>query len=504
MLPWPSRPARGLSRVEVDAAEVAAVDVRHAVVSSEPLVQEGVARGQEVGDAAAMAQHVADEELGLALERTAQRHVVIGEQEDVGVLGLDVAKIEPLRGEVRDHRLGARVGEHSVHLRAQHAGLVEPPVERRLEQLVVRDAAPKEEREPRRELDVADGHDADRRVVARRARRRPAAVRARVRTARRAQRRRAGRARRCAGARRRLALDPIQELRAHEQTLERELDARVEAAVCAALLVEWHQILEVGVGNRAPIRAPRELSQDLARARRLLGRVRRTANEDSLAARRVAGPGRRVRSANRRDRDGGQRAAAAHARAQQALVERLRALDESDADEMRPGRDRHLEQRVIAAAPRNDHGADRLRAGAHAVDADLDLVLVARRARGFDLERIRRVERKVALDRESAARAERQLIDALVLRQLLRKLVDVHEHRRPHVADREPRELLRGADVALHHDRRDEQQVGDVVEAAARVVGGQQQLVVELGGQMIEREEIADRVLVFGAREAAE
>ena len=43
----------------------------------EPLVQERVARGQEIDDAAAAAQHAAEEELGLALERAAQRHVVV-------------------------------------------------------------------------------------------------------------------------------------------------------------------------------------------------------------------------------------------------------------------------------------------------------------------------------------------------------------------------------------------------------------------------------------------
>ena len=47
-------------------------------------------------------------------------------------------------------------------------------------------------------------------------------------------------------------------------------------------------------------------------------------------------------------------------------------------------------------------------------------------------------------------------------------------------------------------------QIGDVVEAAARVVGGQQQLEVELGRQVVEREQVADRVAVLGAREAPE
>jgi hypothetical protein len=100
---------------------------------------------------------------------------VIGEQEDVGILRLDVAEIQPLRREVRDHRLGARIGEHALDLRAEHVRVVQPAVERRCQQIFVRDAAPEEEREPRRELDVADRYDADRRVVSGGARRSPGA-----------------------------------------------------------------------------------------------------------------------------------------------------------------------------------------------------------------------------------------------------------------------------------------------------------------------------------------
>ena len=47
-------------------------------------------------------------------------------------------------------------------------------------------------------------------------------------------------------------------------------------------------------------------------------------------------------------------------------------------------------------------------------------------------------------------------------------------------------------------------QVGDVVEAARRVVGRQQQLEIELGRQVVEREQVADRVAVLGARQTPE
>ena len=81
-------------------------------------------------------------------------------------------------------------------------------------------------------------------------------------------------------------------------------------------------------------------------ARRFVGRAARLADKDSVAARRVAGPRRGVGPANRRHRDRGQRSAAAHAAARDALVERLGALDERDAEEVRAGRERRAERRL--------------------------------------------------------------------------------------------------------------------------------------------------------------
>ena len=181
------------------------------------------------------------------------------------------------------------------------------------EQLVVGDAAPEEERQARCELDVADGE-------------------------------RAGFAR--------LALDAIQELRAHEQALERELNPGVEAALGAAHLVERHEIGDVGVGRRPPISAARERAQNLARAQ-LASSPAPLGRQTKMRLRLGVSPGagRLVRPANRRHRDRGQRAAAAHAAARDALVERLGALDERDADQVRAGRERHAERHVLAAAP---------------------------------------------------------------------------------------------------------------------------------------------------------
>ena len=70
------------------------------------------------------------------------------------------------------------------------------------------------------------------------------------------------------------------------------------------------------------------------------------------------------------------------------------------------------------------------------------------------------------------------------------------------VADGEPADLAGRLEVALHDDRGHEQQVGDVVEAAADVVGRQQQVDAELARQLLETEQVANGVAVLGARQA--
>ena len=107
--------------------------------------------------------------------------------------GLEVAQEQPLAGEVGDERVGAPVGEHPPHLRAEHRGLAQLASLGGRQQLIVGNAAPQKERQPRRELEVADAI------------------------------RRSGR-----GVRR-IALDAEQELGADEQAPYRALDARVEA-----------------------------------------------------------------------------------------------------------------------------------------------------------------------------------------------------------------------------------------------------------------------------------
>ena len=123
------------------------------------------------------------------------------------------------------------------------------------------------------------------------------------------------------------------------------------------------------------------------------------------------------------------------------------------------------------------------------------------RRRELDPEQIVAVDGKRRLRRHPAARAPWQLVDARVLPLLGAEAIAVHHHRRGGIADGEPADLLRGVEIPLHDRRRHEEEVGDVVEAARRVVGRQEQRVVDLLRERVDREQIADGVLIFRAAE---
>ena len=127
---------------------------------------------------------------------------------------VELAQLQPLAGEVLDEALRAVVGEHPLDLCREHGGLVQLAGRGYGEQLVVGDAAPEEEREPRGELEVAERVDAAGRDV---------------------------------GG---LALEPIEEVRIDEQPRQRVLDAGSRSRrLPPALAVELEQQLNLGAGS---------------------------------------------------------------------------------------------------------------------------------------------------------------------------------------------------------------------------------------------------------------
>src|SRR5262249_7680430 len=91
------------------------------------------------------------------------------------------------------------------------------PTGREVEELVVGDAAPEEERQPRREFQVTD--------TIRRARRQPG----------------------------RLPFDAEEKLAAHQDSAQRRLDSRIKTRLTPRVAIELQYALEVRVADRSPI-----------------------------------------------------------------------------------------------------------------------------------------------------------------------------------------------------------------------------------------------------------
>ena len=176
--------------------------IRHAVMLGEPFVEKGIVRAQQVDHAPVLAQLALDKQLGLALKGLAKVFVEQGKQVRVGGDAADPTQRQPLADEIVHERRRAPIGQHAPHLPLEHTRLGERAAGCDVEQLVVGEAAPEEERHPRSELEVAEP---------------------------------VGGAR-CHAVR--VALDAEQELRVDQDAFERRLDARLEATLGAAGLVE--------------------------------------------------------------------------------------------------------------------------------------------------------------------------------------------------------------------------------------------------------------------------
>ena len=156
--PLPSRPRRrSMSGAERDAAELAAVDVRDAVVLGQPLVDERVVRRQQIGDAAILADDAVEQQLDFAPHRLTQRIVEVGIEQRQRADALQAAQVQPLAREVDRQRLGPRILQHAPDLLLEHGRILQPALAaRRVISSSSGLRAPEEERQPRREIEIAD------------------------------------------------------------------------------------------------------------------------------------------------------------------------------------------------------------------------------------------------------------------------------------------------------------------------------------------------------------
>jgi hypothetical protein len=127
-------------------------------------------------------------------------------------------------------------------------------------------------------------------------------------------------------------------------------------------------------------------------------------------------------------------------------------------------------------------------------DVDRETGVGQRRVIAADTEAIVSVERKVILHAQPAERSEREPLQVLVLRELLRRLVDRRALRSGHVAHRGPAQLHRCGGIPLDERRRNSETRGDIVETRAGVVGRQQAAHI-----CRHAEQVTDCVGVLGA-----
>ena len=361
---------------------------------------------------------------------------------------------------------------------------------RQRQQLLIGHAAPEEERQARRKAVLIDGvHGTRRRIVGRRR-------------------------------------EAVQELRAREHDHQRVAHAVLETAGGTPGLVELERDSKIRVGHGPPIGRARETRDDLARAGRLIGGRLRAAAEDALAARRVAQARSRERPVDLEPLDlqrallafdDPDLAAAGHERLQDGVGFRHGARDERGRDRVRPGRHRHAD--VLEPAVDLGDGRSLAQIDRFDVVGPADLVLehllavdrenqpvpvfeafdVARPSEAAEVELVVAVGREEMLDEHAAARAERHARDVVVLVDAGRGVVDAAVALRVRVADGHLADDACGRDVLLQERRRHLEHVRDVVEAVALVVLRQQRLHVDL-----EREQVRDRIGVFGAIQAVQ
>ena len=105
---------------EIDAAELAALDVRNAVEGGQALIQERVIGVDEIEDGAVVANDGLKEELGsrCCMSRRSS-FVELGELSGIGLEAIEIADLEPLAAEVVDESARLRIEQHAVDLRVQ-------------------------------------------------------------------------------------------------------------------------------------------------------------------------------------------------------------------------------------------------------------------------------------------------------------------------------------------------------------------------------------------------
>src|SRR5262249_40199311 len=122
------------------------------VMPGKPVVNEGVVSVQDVDDAAVLAHDALKEQSRLAVERQAQVAVEIRR---LRLGAIQLAKVEPFRCEILDERFRFRLCQHASGLCFKHSRMRKLSCDGQVQQRVIRNTAPQEEGQPRRDFEIA-------------------------------------------------------------------------------------------------------------------------------------------------------------------------------------------------------------------------------------------------------------------------------------------------------------------------------------------------------------
>ena len=153
--PLPSRPRRLRSSrcTRRNCAPRTSVD---AVVKREPLVHERLVRGQQVDDAAVLAQHAVEEELDLLAKASRRSPSNVGNRFGSGSMASSLRTLSHWNAKFVTSDSGAGRRACAAPARAAPSARAASSAPQAIAALV-RHLAPEEERQPRRELQIADG-----------------------------------------------------------------------------------------------------------------------------------------------------------------------------------------------------------------------------------------------------------------------------------------------------------------------------------------------------------
>ena len=133
--------------IECDATKPAAVNMRYLVVFRQTLIQKCVIGLDQVEDTSIFPDNAFKQHFRFRTHCLTEVVIKIGIPSHVGRHGIQIDQVEPLRREIVDQRLRAIVRQHSSYLRFQQVRFVQFAARCHVQQFVIRNAAPQEERQ---------------------------------------------------------------------------------------------------------------------------------------------------------------------------------------------------------------------------------------------------------------------------------------------------------------------------------------------------------------------